>query len=348
MEKHQEKPAAAGIKCVVWDLDNTLWNGTLLEDDHVTPHPHITDAIKELDARGILHSIASRNDPATAMAQLERLGLAEYFLHPRIGWGTKSAAVAEIGQALNISLDTVAFVDDQPFEREEVAFRHPQVRCLDPGEVHDAVTRWAEFQPRFITDESRRRRHLYRSSIEREQAEQDADAVGDDFLATLGMVFSITRAGEEDLRRAEELTVRTNQLNSTGHTYSYDELKELLRSPHHLLLVAELSDRFGTYGKIGLALVETRAEVWTLRLLLMSCRVMSRGVGTVLLHHVMGLARDGGVRLQAEFTDTGRNRMMYITYRLAGFTEVPHATDLLETDLRLIPPPPQHLTLNIP
>jgi FkbH-like protein len=306
--------------------------------------------IRALDARGILHSVASRNDADLAMAQLKRCGLAEYFLHPQINWNPKSGSVAAIAGALNIGLDSIAFVDDQPFELAEVAFVHPQVLCVRADEIDTAVFEWEEFQPQFVTDESRRRRHMYLSGIIRDQAEKESRAVGEDFLATLDMVFTIGPARKEDLQRAEELTIRTNQLNSTGRTYSYEELRALCESPDHLLLVAELEDRFGPYGKIGLALVETGGPVWTLRLLLMSCRVMSRGVGTVLLNHVMSLACDSGARLHAEFIETGRNRMMYVTYRFAGFQEVGHNGDatVLEADLRRIQPHPRHLTVIAP
>ncbi len=343
----RDKPRRGRVKCVIWDLDDTVWNGVLLESDQVTPQPRIIQMIRALDARGILHSVASRNDFDLAMAQLERFGLAEFFLYPQINWSPKSSSVADIANALNISLDTIAFVDDQLFELEEVAFVHPQVLCVHSDEIDTAAFQWEEFQPRFVTDESRQRRLMYRSSITRDQAEQESRAAGEDFLATLNMVFTISPAGEEDLKRAEELTIRTNQLNSTGRIYSYEELKALRESSDHLLLVAELEDRFGPYGKIGLALVETTGPVWTLRLLLMSCRVMSRGVGAVLLHHVMSLARDSGARMRAEFVETGRNRMMYVTYRFAGFREVGHSGDaiLLEADLRSLQPPPRHLTM---
>ncbi|WP_382464760.1 HAD-IIIC family phosphatase [Streptomyces noursei] len=343
----RDKPPRGRVKCVVWDLDDTLWDGVLLEDGDVTPRPHLVALIEALDARGILQSIASKNDHDAAWAALTRCGLADYFLHPQINWNPKSASIAEIAGALNIGVDSLAFVDDQPFEREEVAFRHPHVLCVDAAEVATALTEWEEFQPRFRTDESRHRRAMYRSGLARDQAEKAATATGEDFLATLDMVFTLTAAAEADLQRAEELTIRTNQLNSTGRTYSYEELKVLCQSPDHLLLVAELEDRFGPYGKIGLALVETGETVWRLRLLLMSCRVMSRGVGAVLLNHIMTLARDSKARLQAEFVETGRNRMMFVTYRFAGFREVAREADtvLLEADLSRVQPPPRHLTV---
>lgn len=125
-----------------------------------------------------------------------------------------------------------------------------------------------------------------------------------------------------DLQRAVDLTERTHQLNATGLTFGHDELDALRSSPDHLLLMSSLEDKFGPYGKIGLALVEKGNDVWTLKLLLMSCRVMSRGVGSVMLNHIITEAARAGKRLQAEFVETDRNRMMYVTYKFAGFEEV--------------------------
>jgi FkbH-like protein len=98
-------------------------------------------------------------------------------------------------------------------------------------------------------------------------------------------------------------------------------------------------DRFGSYGKIGLVLIETSVKVWRLRLLLMSCRVMSRGVGGIVLSHLMRQARDAGVELQADLVETGRNRMMQTTYAFAGFREIDRADQhvTLRADLDVIP-----------
>jgi FkbH-like protein len=231
-------------------------------------------------------------------------------------------------------------VDDQPFERGEVAHAHPAVLCIDPAELATALE-GDELNPRFITEESAQRRHYYRSQFAREDSEREFDGTSEEFLATLDMTFRIRRADTDDLQRAEELTVRTNQLNSTGRTYAYEELEALLNSPDHLVLVADLDDRFGAYGTIGLALVELGRPHWHLQLLLMSCRTMSRGVGTILLGHIMAAARDAGVRLRADFVETGRNRMMQITYAFAGFTEVSRdgAHVVLESDLSTVQEP---------
>src|ERR1700730_5019533 len=111
------------VKCLVWDLDNTLWQGTLLEDPSVQLSSEIRDVITTLDSRGILQSVASKNDFDLAWKRLEDFGIAEYFVLPRIGWGRKSDSIVEIAGQLNFALSAVAFIDDLPNERAEVTFR---------------------------------------------------------------------------------------------------------------------------------------------------------------------------------------------------------------------------------
>jgi FkbH-like protein len=297
---------------------------------------------------GVLHSVASKNDHQAAMAKLAELGLAEMFLFPQISWNAKSSSIERIATKLNLGLDAFAFVDDQEFELAEVGHTLPQVTCVDSAEMDEVLQR-REFRPRFVTDESAQRRGMYQSQLARDDIEADFVGTSEEFLASLGMTFTIAPARQEDLQRAEELTVRTNQLNSTGRTYSYDELDALRESPEHLLLVASLTDRFGSYGKIGLALVEKGAPDWRLNMMLMSCRVMSRGVGTVLLGHIMGLAAAAGAGLRADFVETGRNRMMQITYAFSGFREVSRDGKqvVLAADLDQIQPPPGYVTMEV-
>ena len=344
--KTQEKK----IKCLVWDLDNTLWDGTLLEDANVTLRPGVVDVIKVLDERGILQSIASKNEYDHAMAKLEALGLAEYFLYPQISWNSKAKAVQTIAESINIGVDTLAFIDDQPFEREEVNYSLPEVLCVDAVDMLNVPT-MPEFNPRFITQDSAQRRRMYQSDIKRKQIEASFAGPQDAFLATLEMVLTIEPAQPEDLQRAEELTVRTNQLNTTGKTYSYEELDFFRQSDQHLLLMAGLDDKHGTYGKIGLTLIDCQdPEVWTIQLLLMSCRVMARGVGSVLINYLRELAKENGVRLQSQFVANERNRMMYMTYKFANFKEIKKNLNglvILENDLTQIPPHPSYLIMNI-
>jgi FkbH-like protein len=342
-----KKPKA--VKCVVWDLDHTVWDGILLEDGDVPLRPGVLHAIRTLDERGILQSVASRNDADAALARLRALGIEEYFLYPQINWNAKGQNVAQIARSLNIALDTFLFVDDQPFEREEVRHACPDVRVLDAAQL-DGLLERPELIPEFITDDSRNRRRLYMADIRRNQAEAEYAGPSEDFLRDLRMCFTLGPCDEADLQRAEELTQRTNQLNTTGYTYDYAELNAFRTSPDHVLMVAGLEDRFGTYGKIGLALIEkTSPRAWTLKLLLMSCRVMSRGVGTIMMSHVMQLVKEAGAILRAEFKPNGRNRMMEVTYRFGGFRELSRDGDLIvyEHGLETIQPFPDYVRVDV-
>jgi FkbH-like protein len=322
------------IKCVVWDLDNTLWDGVLSEGDEISLRSNITNLVKTLDSRGILQSVASKNDAEKALEMLRQIGLDEYFLYPQINWNSKVSSIENIAKSINIGLDTIAFIDDQPYERAEINYALPDVLCLDAAEL-DNLLEMPELNPSFITEDAAMRRQMYLNDARRKQAEETFSGPQEEFLATLGMVFKISAAKEQDLQRVEELTVRTNQLNTTGYTYSYDDLDYFRRSAQHKLLVAGLDDKFGSYGKIGLGLIECQPDIWTIKLLLMSCRVMTRGVGSLLISYMLQLAREQQVRLRAEFIQTGRNRMMYMTYKFAGFRETETNGDfiLFENDL---------------
>lgn len=313
-------------KCLIWDLDNTLWNGTLLEDSDVTLKDGVLDVLAELDRRGILLSIASKNEFDDAMAKLKEFGIDHYFLYPQIGWATKAASVGAIAKALNIGIDTLAFIDDQAFEREEIRYLHPDVMVIDAEEL-TKIPDMPEFTPRFITSDSRLRREMYQSDLNRKDTEENFDGSSEEFLNTLDMHLTIAPVTPGDLERVEELTLRTNQLNSTGVTYSFEELEAYISSPNHIFLIASLDDKFGTYGKIGIVLLEETETELQIKLLLMSCRVMTRGIGSALLVHIMKLAEEKDKKLTADFIHTGRNRVMYVTYKLMGFEEETETDD---------------------
>ncbi|MEV2907828.1 HAD-IIIC family phosphatase [Paenibacillus larvae] len=338
------------IKCIVWDLDHTIWDGVLLESDKVELKPQIKTILAELDSRGILHSISSKNNEEDAMAKLREFGISEYFLYPEMNWNTKSSSIERICKNLNIGMDTILFIDDQPFERDEVQSVYSSVMCLD-AEEYKTILDHPRLNPRFVTEDSVRRRHMYLEDIQRKKEEELFSGPKETFLKSLGMQFVISEAREEDLKRAEELTIRTNQLNATGCTYSYEELNWFRQSPDHILLVCELTDKYGSYGKIGLALIEIKEKYWHLKLLLMSCRVMSRGVGTVMLTYIMQQAKREGKKLRADFKQTDRNKVMYVTYRFANFKEIDHDGQgqiLFENDLTIIQPFPPYIEVKIP
>jgi FkbH-like protein len=309
------------VKCLVWDLDDTVWDGVVLEQDGSAPRPEVLKTLTVLGDRGILHGIASRGEHEVATAHLREHGIDGLFSMVNVNWGPKSESVREIARTLNIGLDTVAFIDNDPVERAEVSAALPEVRVYSHDQAA-LLPDLPEFTPEVVTEEARGRAELYRVEQQRKESEAQFQGSDQEFLASLDLVMEVRPASEDDLARAHELTVRTHQLNTTGLTYDIDQLRELTASDRHEILVASLKDRFGTYGTIGLTVSEDRGPDRVLRLLLMSCRVMSRGVGTALIHHVVERARAAGRRAVAEFVPTDVNRIMLVTLRFAGFEVV--------------------------
>lgn len=308
------------IKCLIWDLDGTLWRGVILEDQTVAVSEQIREVVVELDRRGILQSVASRNDHDQAWAWLEKLGLAEYFVFPQIGWNRKSDSVREIADQLGFAHRTIAFLDDQPAERAEVAYHLPEVRCYSAEEALELPSR-PEFTPKTVNAESRLRRSLYQAQERRAVQQAAFEGPDEDFLRTLDLRLDIRRATADDVGRVEELTLRTSQMNATGVHYSDADLRALLASRPHEVLVASLEDRFGSHGAIGIVLLEKHPGTWHLKLLATSCRVVKFGVGAVLLRWLSNQAALAEAHLVADFLRTDRNRIMEIAYRFAGFTD---------------------------
>ncbi|WP_373265138.1 HAD-IIIC family phosphatase [Hungatella hathewayi] len=309
------------IKLVIWDLDNTIWRGVLSEDRDVTLISGRRKMIETLDERGILQSISSKNDYDSAYRKLKEYGLDEYFLYPKINWNPKSQNIKETISQINISEDAVAFVDDQIFELEEVKFSLPEVMVISADDI-EGILQEDCMNPIFITEDSKLRRNMYKDDIKRQELEKSFTGTKEEFLNTLHMRLKITIAAEEDLKRVEELTVRTHQMNSTGYTYSYEELRQMIQNERYLLWVVEMSDIYGNYGKIGIILIDCKQEKWILKLLITSCRVVNRGIGLALLTMVVNKSIIAGKELLAEFAPTDRNRIMFVAYKMMGFQEI--------------------------
>ncbi|MDH6574124.1 FkbH-like protein [Streptomyces sp. SAI-117] len=309
------------LKCVIWDLDNTLWDGVLPEGDDVAVFPEARELVDRLECGGIVQSVASKNDHDDAWQQLTTNGLHEMFVYPQISWSAKSRSVQRIIELLNIGADSVIFLDDSEFERGEVAAGVPGVRCYS---LQDFLKLDADhcLVPSDVTPDAARRPSAYREDSHRKAAEETFTGTSSEFLASLNMVLTVRDADADDLGRAAELTERTNQLNTTGETYSAEELADYVNDPEHRVVLAELSDRFGDYGRIGLCLLRRHDDHWSIELLLMSCRVMGRNVGTALIAVVAGLAHADKVPIRARYRPNGRNRQMRIAYSFLGFKEV--------------------------
>lgn len=306
-------------KCLVWDLDNTLWDGICLEEK-VKVKPEISDTIKELDSRGILNSIASRGDEDLALSILEQNKLKDYFLVPQINWLPKSQNILKISSELNLSLDAIAFIDDDEFELEQISYMLPEVLTFHAEEAKNLPMR-SDFSPLEITVEAQKRRKLYQAEIERKITEENYKS-RKDFLISCRMRLILRPMKECDITRVLELMTRTHQLNTTGLIFSKDELIELFHqgNGNTNIVVTELEDKFGWYGIIGVAMYETKNLLWKLIYLAISCRVMGRGIERAILITLVRQAISNNFKvIEADFIDTGRNKMMRALYQMAGF-----------------------------
>ena len=303
---------------MIWDLDNTIWEGTLLEDNEVVLKPEINKIIKRFDNLGILQSIASKNIYEHAMKKLKQFELDHYFIYPKIGFINKSDMITQLTEELNISEDTVAFVDDQLYEIEEIGQSHTKILCIPANKI----VMWSKqecFIPSVITEDTKMRRMIYQNDIRRNMSEAAFKGPKESFLKTLNMRLIISNAGKNDLDRVLELTERTNQLNTTGFVYSYDELNDLITSKCHVLLIISAEDRFGPSGKVGLVVMSNGEKDLTIDLFIMSCRVISRGIGSMVLNYLLQKVKESSKDLYAKFIPTGRNKLMQLTYAMAGF-----------------------------
>ncbi|HVE29166.1 MAG TPA: HAD-IIIC family phosphatase [Mycobacteriales bacterium] len=306
------------VKVIVWDLDGTLWPGVALESDGLpAPYPAALAALDTLAARGILVSVASRN-PAEVGELVERSALAGRFVAAQYGWGRKADALRRIAAELDLKLDALAFVDDDPMERADVERTLPDVTVLAPGEVADALS-WPEFDPRPVTAAARSRLASYRQRERRRAARSAFDGSEEDFLRWCELRATLRRAATGDEDRLVELARRTTQYNSTGVEFPAGEA-----------VVLSLADRFGDDGLVGVAAVSTPdGPEWTVDLVAVSCRAGGRGAVPVLLAGVARLARSRGAgRLLVPCRLTERNVPIRLGLKQAGFTAAGRSGDV--------------------
>lgn len=309
------------IKCVVWDLDNTLWDGVLVEDGSglLQLKPDIVQVIKELDERGILHSIASKNNPEDALQVLKKFGIEEYFLCPQISWGPKSNGIQAIRQQLNIGMDSILFVDDSEFELQEVMGVCPEIRVLNSKDYRSLPERSECIVP--ITEESRQRRKLYQVEVHRQNI---AQSFSNDYMAFLRhcqIKLTVRPMGPENLQRVHELTQRTNQMNFSGNRYDRDVLKSVLSNSDLDTFVLSCEDRFGNYGVVGFSIVDRREPRMTD--LMFSCRVQSKRVEHAFLAWVVGKYKsETGKDFYANYRKTPRNAMSGQVFADLGMEEI--------------------------
>ena len=332
------------IKCIVWDLDNTLWDGVALEGN-IIPRQSVYDIIKTLDQRGILHSIASRGEEEVSMKILKSLDLNQYFIDPKINWLPKSTNIINIVESLNISMDSVAFIDDDEFELNQIDFMLPEVTTI-PSDNAPQLLNMQIFNPTFKSKESQSRRLFYQSDRKRLDAEQTFSS-REEFLKSCNMQLSVRLMTISDIPRVLELMTRTHQLNTTGKLFKKEKLIKNIEGKFQSdsIFVAELNDKFGWSGIVGTAITRTTRSYWRLVFFTLSCRILGRGIERSFLTVLLDKAiKNNHKNIQALLKKTGRNRMMQAMFQMFGFKhkyDLKDQTMVFQIDLKQIPEIPE-------
>jgi len=357
-------------KCVVVDLDNTLWGGVVGEDGPSgiklgangpgSEFPEFPRYLLALSQQGILLAINSKNNPEDAWQVIrEHEGMIlreEHFSAARINWQPKPENLMEIARELNIGLDSLIFVDDNPNERERVRQFLPEVLVpelpTDPALYRRTLEMIPALQRLEATAEDNQRVAPYREKRDRESAREKVTSVAE-YLENLAIKLKIAPAEETTLPRVHQLFQRTNQFNTTTRRYDAGDLAKLSGDPAARLYTLRARDRFGDHGLVAVALMRL-ADVdgaWRIDSFLMSCRVIGYGIETALLAVVSEAALAAGSQLlRGEYIPTPKNPPVADLFARHGFREtgVEGEVSLFERDLTDGPiPRPEWLKMDV-
>jgi FkbH-like protein len=336
-------------KCLVLDLDNTLWGGVIGDDGvdriHIgreTPVAEAYTAFQEyclsLRDRGVLLAVCSKNDEEVAKQGFQHpdsvLKL-EHLASFKANWDPKHQNIELIAKELNLGADSFVFVDDNPAEREIVA---GQVSGIAVPNVGDEVVNYAGiieaeryFEQLSLSKEDVERAALYQDNARREEFQAKFADYGD-YLDSLEMVAEIDKFNSVYLQRIAQLTNKTNQFNATARRYTLAEMERIKDDPSYLGLYCKLSDRFGDHGLISVVLGHLDSDALHLDLWLMSCRVLKREIEMIMLDALVEHAAKMGVTtIYGYYLPTAKNGMVADLYpRLSFFPYTSQRTDLTE------------------
>jgi FkbH-like protein len=326
-------------KVLVLDLDNTLWSGVIGEDGlggiRLGPpdargeaHQALQQYCLELKERGILLAVCSKNDEADARLPFEEhegsiLKLADFAVFTA-NWQDKAANLEAMTHKLNLGLDSFVFLDDNPAERAHVRAHLPMVTvpelANDPAEFIRTLAAGRYFEAWSLSEEDRLRAGSYATDAQREQLQHSAVSVAE-YLRELCMVCTHGSFDEVTLPRVAQLVGKTNQFNLTSRRHSLEELRRFSQNQKHWTHWFRLQDRFGDSGIIGVIVAVDDGEAkWRIDTLLMSCRVMGRGMEQFMIQTLVAEARERGIdKLVGVYCPTPKNSIVVEFYATVGF-----------------------------
>jgi FkbH-like protein len=325
-------------KCIVLDCDNTLWGGIVGEDGvggialgQDFPGSGFRDLqtlMLYLRSQGVLLAVASKNNEDDVWQVFDSHdGMVlrrEHLSAWRINWEPKAGNLQMIADELNIGIDSLVFIDDNPFETEQVAASGASVVTLDPDPARmvAAIKAMRLFDKLEVTEEDAKRADMMQAARKR-TASTSETLSKEAFAATLGLRVALGEASPSQLGRIAQLINKTNQFNLSTLRRSAEEVSALHASPDWGVYALSVWDKFGDYGLVGVAIVEKGPTRWRIDTFLMSCRVLARGVETALLAKIAEDARHArATAIEAAFIPTAKNAPVASFLPDHGFTSL--------------------------
>lgn len=321
--------ASVGInlKCIVLDLDNTLWGGVVGEEGfdgiHLGPTPpgnafvEFQKYLLALNRRGIILAINSKNNPDDAFEVIRNhpymILREENFATMKINWNDKVSNMKEIAEDLNIGLDSMVFFDDDPVNREYMRTNLSEVLTVnlptDPAYYADTLLKMNDFDVLAITEEDTKRGAMYLQDKNRKDLEKTASNL-DEFLKQLDIKLKIKKSNEFTIPRISQLTLKTNQFNLTTRRYQEEDIRRFSQNKSMLIGCVQVEDKFGDNGITGAFIVNKDSPTeWTIDTFLLSCRVMGRGVEQGILGYILEHAKAEGVKkVRGQYIQTKKNK----------------------------------------
>ena len=313
-------------KCIVLDLDNTLWGGIVgedgfegvkLGDDPIgRAYVEFQRHLLALNQRGIILAINSKNNFDDAIEVIRNhpnmILKEDNFACFRINWNDKMVNIKEIAEELNIGLDSIVFFDDDPINRDYMRSTLPQVLTVelsDSSSYSETLKSMNDFQVLKITNEDIKRSKMYLDQRKRTELQNQ---VGDlqDFLKQLNISVKIKKADEYTIPRISQLTLKTNQFNLTTRRYQEEDIRKFVNEKNKIVECAQIQDKFGDNGITCVYIVNKENQhEWFIDSFLLSCRVMGRGVEEALLSQIIERAKTEGItKVKAEYIKTKKNK----------------------------------------
>ena len=333
-------------KCLVLDLDNTIWGGVIGDDGlegiaidqgdaRGEAHRAVQAAALDLRRRGVVLAVCSKNDDATARQPFRE--------HPGMllkeddiavfvaNWDDKASNLERIAQRLDIGLDSLVLLDDNPVERAQVRLSLPQVAVPELGDDPSTFVRTlmmaGYFESVAFTPEDMARADQYRGNAHRAELLEGSRDLGQ-FLLSLQMQIRFAPFQPQGRKRVTQLINKTNQFNLTTRRYTEAQVAEMEASARHYTLQINLTDRFGDNGMICAIICHRRSEEWEIDSWLMSCRVLNRKVEEAICNRIARDAIDAGVRrLVGVYRPTPRNKIVAGLFEQVGFSRIDSPED---------------------